>query len=77
MAWKKILLSGDTVETHAHLQSDITDFDHGLVSADHTVSGLTIGHVLTATGATSFAFQAPTGGASGPAFISVAKWGTD
>jgi hypothetical protein len=32
---------------------------HALVGADHTASGLTTGHVLTATGATTFAFQAP------------------
>jgi len=32
---------------------------HPLVGTDHTASGLTTGHVLTATGAASFAFQAP------------------
>jgi len=57
MAWKKILLSGDTVETHAHIQSDITDFDHALVSADHIASGLTAGHVLRASSATAFGFS--------------------
>lgn len=36
---------------------------HALVGAQHTVSGLTTGHVLTATGATAFAFQAPASGA--------------
>jgi hypothetical protein len=32
---------------------------HPLVGSDHSASGLTTGHLLTATGATSFAFQAP------------------
>lgn len=32
---------------------------HDLTGSDHTDSGLTIGHVLTATGSTSFAWQAP------------------
>lgn len=36
---------------------------HTLTGADHTLSGLTIGHVLTATSATAAAFQSPAGGA--------------
>lgn len=47
---------------------------HVLAGADHTASGLTTGHVLTATSATAFAFQASAGGA--PSFLSVKKWGT-
>jgi len=35
---------------------------HVLTGADHTYSGLTTGHVLTATSATAAAFQAPGGG---------------
>jgi hypothetical protein len=35
---------------------------HSLTGTDHTLSGLTTGHVLTATGPTAAAFQAPTGG---------------
>lgn len=35
---------------------------HDIEGADHTATGLTIGHVLRATGATSFAFQAITSG---------------
>jgi hypothetical protein len=56
VAWKMIHLAGDAVETHAHLQADVTDFDHALVSADHTASGLTAGHVLRASSATAFGF---------------------
>lgn len=43
--------TGQTVNDH-HNQSHVLD------GGDHTVSGLTTGHVLTATGATTFAFQA-------------------
>lgn len=35
---------------------------HALVGSQHTASGLTTGHVLTATSATAFAFQAPATG---------------
>jgi hypothetical protein len=46
-------LTGITTDDH-HAQV------HDLTSGDHTESGLTIGHVLTATGATTFAWsQAP------------------
>ena len=41
---------------------------HGINSvADHVVSGLTAGDVLTATGANSFGWAAPTGGSGGGA----------
>lgn len=46
-------LTGVTADQH-HAQA------HALVGADHTASGLTTGHVLTATGATTFAFAALT-----------------
>lgn len=36
-----------------------TPLAHPLVDAYHTASGLTVGHVPTATGATTFAWQAP------------------
>lgn len=35
---------------------------HAIDGADHTASGLTAGHVLTATSETTFAFQAASGG---------------
>jgi hypothetical protein len=35
---------------------------HAIDGADHTATGLTAGYVLTATGATTFAFQEATGG---------------
>jgi hypothetical protein len=73
MAWKKLLYADDTVPTHAHLQADVTDFDHGLVSADHTASGLTAGHVMTALTATTFDFAAP----AGPTFEDSARWWVD
>lgn len=75
MAWKKLLYSDDPVPTHAHLQADVTDFDHVLVSADHTASGLTPGDVLTATGASTFAFQSP--GSSAASFEDIARWWVD
>lgn len=73
MAWKKLLYDSDPVPTHAHLQADVTDFDHALVGADHTASGLTAGHVLTATGASSFGFAVP----AGPTFEDTARWWVD
>jgi len=56
----------DPVDGHAHTgadshtvaYNDLTGRGHQLTGADHTETGLTTGHVLTATGATSFAFQA-------------------
>jgi hypothetical protein len=36
---------------------------HALVGADHTASGLTVGHVLTALSESTFGFQAPAAGA--------------
>ncbi len=45
-------LTGVTANQH-HAQA------HALTGADHTLSGLTTGHVYTATGATTAAFQAP------------------
>lgn len=44
--------TGQTVDDH-HAR------DHAIDGATHTLSGATIGHILTATGATTFAFQAP------------------
>ena len=52
---------------HTHTHAELTGVGandhhnqvHVLDGPDHTVSGLTAGHVLTATGATSFAFQSP------------------
>jgi hypothetical protein len=41
---------------------------HVITGADHTASGLTIGHVLTASSATAFGFAAPAGG--GPTLLS-------
>jgi len=38
------------------------DQQHVIDGTDHTTAGLTVGHVLTATGPTTFGFQAPTGG---------------
>jgi hypothetical protein len=43
---------------------------HSLTGADHTLSGLTTGHVLTATGPTAAAFQAPSGGGAPAAHAS-------
>jgi hypothetical protein len=40
-------------------ENDHHNRQHSLTGSDHTWSGLTTGHVLTATGATTFAFQAP------------------
>lgn len=42
----------------ANTPSEFTPEAHGLVSDKHTVSGLTTGHFLKATGATSFGFAA-------------------
>lgn len=50
--------SGRTANDH-HNQA------HTLTGADHTLSGLTVGDVLTATGAASAAFQTPAGGGGG------------
>jgi len=48
--------------THASTTGQGTDDHHNqshvLDGGDHTVSGLTTGHILTATGASTFAFQA-------------------
>ena len=44
-------LTGQTADDH-HNQV------HTITGSDHTASGLTVGHVLRATGASSFAFQA-------------------
>jgi hypothetical protein len=52
-------LSGVTADQH-HTQA------HVITGADHTMSGLTTGHVLTATSATAAAFAAPTGGTAIP-----------
>jgi hypothetical protein len=51
--------TGKTVNDH-HNQSHVLD------GGDHTVSGLTTGFVLTATGATTFAFQAAGAGSEAP-----------
>jgi len=45
-------------DSHTVAYTDLTGRGHQLTGADHTETGLTTGHVLTATGATSFAFQA-------------------
>jgi hypothetical protein len=47
--------TGRTANDH-HAQA------HSLTGTDHTLSGLTTGHVLTATSPTAAAFQAPSGG---------------
>jgi hypothetical protein len=47
--------TGRTANDH-HAQA------HALTGTDHTLSGLTTGHVLTATSPTAAAFQAPAGG---------------
>jgi hypothetical protein len=52
--------TGRTANDH-HAQA------HSLTGADHTLSGLTTGHVLTATSPTAAAFQAPSGGGGAPA----------
>lgn len=55
----------DAVHSHAHADTtgqtanDHHNQQHAIDGADHTASGLTTGHVLTATSATTFAFQAP------------------
>jgi hypothetical protein len=46
------------IATHAALPNAHHTQIHSLTGTDHTVSGLTSGQVLRATGATSFAFQA-------------------
>jgi hypothetical protein len=48
---------------------------HVVTGADHTASGLTIGHVLTATSATAFAFQAAPGGGTWTTIIKPADTG--
>jgi hypothetical protein len=55
----------DTGHTHTHASTtgqtanDHHNQSHVLDGGDHTVSGLTSGHILTATSATTFAFAAP------------------
>lgn len=58
----------DTTSVHAHTSLSAVGTDdhhaqaHVITGADHTMSGLTIGHVLTATSSTAAAFQAASGG---------------
>jgi hypothetical protein len=52
--------TGRTANDH-HAQA------HALTGTDHTLAGLTTGHVLTATSPTAAAFQAPSGGGGTPA----------
>lgn len=65
--------NADTEHSHTHsattgqTANDHHNQVHGLVSSDHTVAGLTVGHVLTATAADAFAFQALAG-------VDEAKW---
>lgn len=53
-----------SVHTHAHsattgqTANDHHNQQHAIDGSDHTATGLTTGHVMTATGATTFAFQA-------------------
>lgn len=59
----------DEIVSPATLAGTTLTFDpkaHALDGADHTVSGLTTGDVLTATSATTFAFQTPTLAAHAP-----------
>jgi hypothetical protein len=57
-----------TAHTHTHAATTGQTADdhhnqaHVVTGADHTASGLTIGHVLTASSATAFGFAAPAGG---------------
>lgn len=57
-----------TAHTHAHsattgqTANDHHNQAHVVTGADHTASGLTIGHVLTASSSTAFGFAAPAGG---------------
>lgn len=74
-AWADVSKTGSNLtdlvtRTHAGLQT-VTDSQHhnklhSIVGVQHTASGLTIGHVLTATSPTAFAFQASAGGAAVP-----------
>jgi len=50
---------------------------HGLVSSDHTVSGLTSGHVLTALSATTFGFASPGAASKAPKISSAYTTATD
>jgi len=50
---------------------------HSLMGSDHTVSGLTAGHVLTALSATSFGFAAPAASSGGSAYSQVGLWTRD
>jgi hypothetical protein len=54
-------LSGGAIRGEIPLTSLPT---HDIVTK-HSAAGLTVGDVLTATGATTFAFQTPTGGSGG------------
>lgn len=48
--------------TAGHTHAQLHDRSHAITStSDHTESGLTIGHVLTATGAATFGWAAPAG----------------
>jgi len=61
---ENVLTGAITTHTHAHsdttgkLPDDHHNQSHALSGSDHTETGLTTGHVLTATGATTFDWQA-------------------
>lgn len=68
LSWAKVNKTGSsladlTTRAHSALTgvgaNDHHNQQHALVGSDHTASGLTTGHLLTATGAAAFGFASP------------------
>lgn len=57
-AWVNSAIQDSDLPSTIARDSELHAQTHGITSADHTASGLTSGHVLRATGATTFAFGA-------------------
>ena len=57
LSWSKVNKSGSSLADLATRNySDLQNRGHSITGSDHTAAGLTAGHVLRASGATTFAF---------------------